>query len=453
MMWKPPATETHIVMLNRQYDLTNSLMQHMRLFGYEVVNLPILDSADIFLIKAGDQVINRLFTFERHGKEWALRPEFTAQATYHYISQKQLDFVARWQFNGHIFEDTPNNGRQYQQFSIGAELIGANTPSADAEIIAVAAQGIAAQGIEDWHLVIGHTGLLRQILNHFQLDLRTQQFLLHHLPALNNPDQGKKFVLEQLDRLLVQHTELLTEMMLEPVVVGVEIIPAMGTRTRQDIAKRLFQKRQRSVQRSQVVAALDFLEIWHDVTGIPDDAFAVLNRLVGDDDTNSRHTLEDWWRVVNLLKLYDIPSSKIIIQPDLARSWEYYTGIVFELHASGLHLGGGGRYDELAQLIGGKQNVPAVGFAYYIDNFLAALPYHSLLEQKTVLNLMATNQDDAVLWAQRLRRHGLPVQIVSSVADDKNVLIAQNQSTLHWQTNVYQIDQINTLVTNIKNLP
>ena len=54
------------------------------------------------------------------------------------------------------------------------------------------------------------------------------------------------------------------------------------------------------------------------------------------------------------------------IAPLGVRNFEYYTGPVFTLFAGGRRLGGGGRYDALAELVGGR-SVPASGFALEME--------------------------------------------------------------------------------------
>jgi len=53
------------------------------------------------------------------------------------------------------------------------------------------------------------------------------------------------------------------------------------------------------------------------------------------------------------------------------RRLDYYTGFVFEIRAAGKPdarpLAGGGRYDRLLNLLGAKQDVPAIGFAIWLD--------------------------------------------------------------------------------------
>jgi len=61
----------------------------------------------------------------------------------------------------------------------------------------------------------------------------------------------------------------------------------------------------------------------------------------------------------------------------LVRGLDYYTRTVFEYVATGLDaaqnaVGGGGRYDQLAEVLGGR-HVPAVGFSLGIDRILLAL--------------------------------------------------------------------------------
>jgi histidyl-tRNA synthetase len=65
------------------------------------------------------------------------------------------------------------------------------------------------------------------------------------------------------------------------------------------------------------------------------------------------------------------------IAPMLVRGLDYYTRTAFEYYRSGAEgqqqaLGGGGRYDGLAELLGGRPT-PAIGFALGLDRVLLAL--------------------------------------------------------------------------------
>lgn len=78
------------------------------------------------------------------------------------------------------------------------------------------------------------------------------------------------------------------------------------------------------------------------------------------------------------LKVYlERLSIDFVEDPFLVRGLDYYTQTAFELESSDLGaqsaLAGGGRYDLLAREIGGKQAVPAVGFAAGMERLLLAL--------------------------------------------------------------------------------
>ena len=51
------------------------------------------------------------------------------------------------------------------------------------------------------------------------------------------------------------------------------------------------------------------------------------------------------------------------------RNFEYYTGVIFGFYSPERRIGGGGRYDKLVPLVGGK-DVCASGFALYIDELM-----------------------------------------------------------------------------------
>jgi histidyl-tRNA synthetase len=376
-----------------QAALSTSLETHMAGHGYEKFDTPIIQSAELFLTKAGDQIINRLFTFERRGQLLALRPEFTASAAKAYIQKfPQGDQVVRWQFHGAVFEEDPNHQfSERERFSIGAELIGHSGIEADAEVIAMAANGLEIAGIQNWQIIIGQIQLLRLLIAHFQIDNRTARFLLFHLGDLHDPNRGKSFVLHQLDAVLSggnrisddvsvsysgngvadETTAMNTQQILDVLLDATQHGVTMGGRTRHDIVRRLLQKRQRAAERPQIILALDFLAEYAAIADSPSRAFKQIEQFI-DQANDSAHTLLSAWReLIEALNKRGISLERIQIRPSLSRNWDYYTGILFELQtADGVKLGGGGRYDELTRLIGGERDVPAVGVAYYADNIL-----------------------------------------------------------------------------------
>jgi histidyl-tRNA synthetase len=97
---------------------------------------------------------------------------------------------------------------------------------------------------------------------------------------------------------------------------------------------------------------------------------------------------------------------------NLVRGLDYYTRTAFEYVATGLDaaqnaVGGGGRYDGLAETIGGRAT-PGVGFALGIDRIILALgePERAHLDAYLVSE---TGPEDALRVASTLRTEGLRV--------------------------------------------
>ena len=456
---QPRRSQSELTGRRKTHVLT-TINEHMQLYGYNLIELPIIDSADPFLVKAGDQIINSLFTFERQGKQLALRPEFTASAA-DYFATTEGDEVVRWQFSGSVFEDSfHESDANYEQLSIGAELIGLGSSFADAEIIAMSAIGLDKLGILDTQITVGHVGLIREILRQFNLDVRTQRFILHHIPALNDSDKGKQWIFDQFNN---QFSSMRNQSLpgIENYVAGkldstesnAGAALTMGGRTQDDIMRRMHLKQQRLADRDNVFAAIDYLDQWCQIIDTPDKTFSYLSKLISG-NAGAELLLNEWREVISLLEAHQIPLSRITIKPNLARSWEYYTGIVFELHSGGIHIGGGGRYDDLAQLIGSKIGTPAVGFAYYGERLINALSITNL-EVSPVITIISDNDDmvSATKWANQMRDCGMSVQILPQVMRNSSStyeLYLENAITAHFQTSKYDFQQIDLLINDLK---
>ncbi len=100
--------------------------------------------------------------------------------------------------------------------------------------------------------------------------------------------------------------------------------------------------------------------------------------------------------------------------PGLVRGLDYYTRTAFEYVATGLDaaqnaVGGGGRYDGLAEVIGGRA-VPGVGFALGLDRIMLSLgdPERTHLDAYLVSE---ADPGDALVAASYLRGRGLRVDL------------------------------------------
>jgi histidyl-tRNA synthetase len=103
-----------------------------------------------------------MYTFEdRDGTSLTLRPEATASVLRAYIEHR-LDQVAGLQklyYIGPMFRrERPQKGRYRQFFQIGAEAIGSDAPSVDAEVIELVLAILDEVGIKGYELLINSVG-------------------------------------------------------------------------------------------------------------------------------------------------------------------------------------------------------------------------------------------------------------------------------------------------------
>lgn len=402
----------------RHEQIAAALHQLMNSYGYERLETPILQPADLFLTRAGDQIITRLFTFERGGKQLALRPEYTSTALSLYCEQ-QTSMPARWQFGGLVFEDSAD-APHHQRHSIGAEVFGIGDAVADAEIVEMSLAGLTRAGISDTFIVIGHVALLRFLVSQYVADARIQRFLLNQVHLLRSAE-GEAHVYEQIDKLLQtglssnnphQVNNSPSPAIMDALLQSLERSQLMGGRTREDIQRRLQRKLARAEARPQIEAALAMLKSVIAIEGTRETVFPELRWLIGDDE-DGLALLNDWAGMLDAAETLGVDSTKLVLAPGLSRNWDYYSGIVFELHGSGRHLGGGGRYDELARLLGSPEPVPAVGFAYYVDEIMNVLPDGSLPRQPLTLSYDELTPAVAE-WLSELRSAGLAVAVVAA---------------------------------------
>ncbi len=468
MQQSPPLRDPLQTRRARHRDLkgvSTRLERHLDRYGYDRIETPLVQDAELFLTKAGDQIVNRLFTFERSGRELSLRPEFTAPAAHLYVTHYPTGGkVIRWQFHGAIFEDSAQVYEEFQRFTIGAELIGAGGYAADAEIIAM-----AALGLDDLYadkitrITIGHIGLLRELLSHFGLDPRTSRFLLSHLSALHDPEQGIAYLQSKLDELLSgiaqepeepllvddSGAEVSTQYILDVLLDATQRGAAMGGRTRHDIVRRLLQKRRRAAERPQIAAALDFLQAYSTINASPDAAFSAIQQLIAPDHTAALSLLEDWRSMIDQLNAYGINAERIRIQPTLSRSWDYYTGMLFDLHdAEGTILGGGGRYDELARLLGGSTDIPAVGFVYQADVIAEHIHDPDDMRRWGLHYDPRVSIASVINWAQTLRSAGISITLDGD--NTSHALMLDAEAQIHWNGNVYALTDVAALILTMK---
>lgn len=391
----------------------------LRGYGYLPIDLPVLEHRDLYLRKMGEELVGKVYEFTSGGRNLALRPEWTASVLRSYVAHMQEHpLPIRLSYSGPVFRyQRPQRLTQRQFVQTGVELIGGLPPRGDAEVLALACEGLDAVGIQNYEIRLAHIGVVREVLLQMGLAERTQLLLLWSLEKMQA--QGVDAVRSYLDELIgeppidpsileglddQQVIRLMTGMLQH---IGVNL--SLGTRPPEDIVERLVRKLRRDDSPSRIERALDVLWRLSQIQGEATTALEAASTLLAQEDLHAPALLE-LRSIIHLLETHGLPSERFIINFGMGRGLHYYTGFIFEMYdTSNMQLCGGGRYDDLVLALGGNRSVPAVGFAYGMERVLAA---SNLLEEQVTeprVLVLAVSEDDyayALDVAQQLRGLG-----------------------------------------------
>jgi histidyl-tRNA synthetase len=146
---------------------------------------------------------------------------------------------------------------------------------------------------------------------------------------------------------------------------------------------------------------------------------------------------EHFARVQEGLQSLGIPFE---IAPRLVRGFDYYTSTVFELASGALNtaqnaIGGGGRYDRLAQEMGGPA-APSIGFGSGIERLLLACDAEGVLPaagaRLDVFVVDTSGAIDTVRLLAELRESGLAADRAYGSRSFKKQMAAADKSGARW---------------------
>jgi histidyl-tRNA synthetase len=430
------------------------LRQCFESFGYASVDVPVLEYTDLHLRKSGEDIVARLYDFIYYNRRLCLRPEITASIARAYVENMQETALPiRFCYAGPVFRyEKPQRG-SYRQFTqMGIELIGTTGAMADAEVIAAAYKGLEWLGLSDYRISIGHVGILAEFLKKLDLDERLQSFLLTKMDMLRK--EGEPHVLERLYALYpafrdaeasapvpqaaAQGTteearaaenlaDLLTttdESTARRAILNFlrsTDIQLGSNREPDEIIERMMTKMRRTDQKGRIYQALSFMSKLGQLVGEPSRILEQIEQLLEAHGMSGDH-LQQLRDLITTLSYYNLDPARIRIDLGLSRGLQYYTGMIFEVHHTALgenkQLCGGGRYDDLITVLGGRKEVPAAGFAYGIERIRLALEseQNGTQTRRKLPDafVIAVSPDDyayAVGVAEQLRQAGLRIEL------------------------------------------
>jgi len=340
-------------------------------FGYDPIDTPALEYAEVLRGKGGDESDKQMFEFDdAGGRRVAMRFDLTVPlARFVAEHQNELAFPFRRYHIGPVWRgERPQKGRYREFYQCDADLIGATGPAADAEILVMFSRVYAALSIEGVEIHVND----RRILNGLLEGLSIADKAVPVLRALDKWDKvGAEGVRKELE------------------AAGVTGEAA-----------------------TKVLAYPTALEATDEAT------LGALEVMVGA-SAKGREGVEAVRAVLALLGAAGVPAGAVRVDPTIARGLDYYTGMVWEAVIPSVpgfgSVGSGGRYDDLAGLYTNTK-LPGVGCSVGVSRLIALLSESGRLATGSAAGgVLVTHPEGgdataAFALAAVLRREGFAVE-------------------------------------------
>lgn len=336
-------------------------------FGYIEYNASILEPAELYRAKTGEEIINeQTYTFKDRGeREVTLRPEMTPTvARMVAAKRRELLFPLRWYSIPNLFRyEKPQRGRLREHWQLNADIFGVESIQAEVEIISMASEIMRAFGLKDNQFEISVNN--RKIIN----------YILQTLMGLSIDESAK--IAKIIDR-------------------------------KEKVPKETFEHLLSDALKEKdnfLLTLLNSKNFEEFVLRLPKEA-----------------ALQNGIKEIKTLTaaLEQLGITNIVFDQTLMRGFDYYTGIVFEVFdlnpKNRRSLFGGGRYDNLLEIFG-QDKASAVGFGMGDVTIRDVLETYNLLPPQTskvklcICTVGAEHVDYAQELAQKLRSKDISVMI------------------------------------------
>lgn len=346
----------------RLRDIESKVLACMERWGYRQIITPSMEYYDTVGVASSTSDHKLFKLLNNRGTTLVLRSDMTAPIARVVSSLLKAEALPlRLSYHANVFRAIEEEaGREAEFFQTGLELVGDDSPEADAEVVALAIASLQAAGVQSFKIAMGHVGFLNGLF-------------------------------EEIIPGQTEEQKLLKELLLRRDVVGYRAAVQQLFST--NIANRADASDESRNQLEAILRLRGGKEICDQATELSSNPLAV--------DSVS-HLCKVW----EVLEAYGV-SEHVLIDLTMIGDFSYYTGMIFEGYAAGIGspVASGGRYDNLLQQFG--RDVPATGFALKTNRIVDGMEGQQVTEQHTVfIRYDAESRREALTEATRLREEG-----------------------------------------------
>lgn len=377
----PGKSSTERAALERQ---NAAIMAVFERAGFDHIAPDIIQPADIFLERSGEDIRARTFVFtDPSGAEMCLRPDLTVPACrYHLSHAPDPSAQARYCYLGPAFR-FPDELLSPQEFTqAGLEWFGAGESiAAEARVLKLTISALEAAGLAKLRVTFGDLGLFSALLADTDMPERWRRRLQHHFWRPHAfRDLLESFCAERTARRtsispLIDRIADGDAAALVAAEIDSRKLPFVGGRDVAEIAARLAGKAADRRETPLAPAKAEQLNAYLAIAGEASGIGSRLSEIRGGARFDGARAYYD--RRLFEMEELGLNPRRFHFAAGFGRDLEYYTGFTFQIEADTPHgpiaVAGGGRYDNLLSDMGAPVPVPAVGCAIHTDRLKAVL--------------------------------------------------------------------------------
>jgi histidyl-tRNA synthetase len=334
-------------------------------FGFQPYDACVVENLALLQRKSGEEVSEQIYHFEdKSGRKLALRPEMTPTlARMIAAKQGQLAFPVKWFTVAQCFRyERMTRGRKREHYQWNMDVIGEESVSAEAELLAAVALALQNMGMPatGYRIHVNNRALLSELLAASGIEAN------HHAAVFLALDKRGKIEDTEIRDLLIKEG-------LDEAAIA-KTFDLLSVQTLEQAAARA---------------------------------------------TPDSPAVKDLRDLFDLATIYGIVD-RLVFDISVIRGLSYYTGIVFEAFDTERKfraIFGGGRYDSLLTAIGG-QPTPAVGLGFgdvvVVEVLKELLGEAAATEKRGVIigYMFPEQREIATALARRLREAGEAVELM-----------------------------------------
>jgi histidyl-tRNA synthetase len=327
-------------------------------WGYNEVRTPTIEYLHLFTGSGAlpAQMLNRVYSFLDwdgwSGERVVLRPDATIPTVRLYLEQLSHLQLAKLFYVQNVFRYADSD-QPREMWQCGVELIGDSQPVGDIELVLLMRQVLNSLDIGPVQIQLSHPGVIRAILSRAGLSPQEQQQVYE-----------KILIGDLSDITSLEDTS-------PELSISLRLLFGLDGNGRQYLAN-----------------------LQSVITPVVSEASGPLAELMA------------------IAQVLDDMGCPYRVGAGAIGPFEYYTGPAFQFEIDGVKVGGGGRYDHLIEMVGGKR-MPATGCALNVEAILPLMEDAGV--QHAAITIVASDSPSeittALRAAQALREVGLTVSV------------------------------------------